>query len=105
MLAGQYQQKYFQQSGLQDGADPWIMAEAKERGAVVVTYEGITFSGDPAKKAEKKLPARCVQEASDAARCRGRSKRSDSNCDLRRQVAQSSAALAAITSPKTTQQT
>jgi Domain of unknown function (DUF4411) len=61
-LAGQYQQKYFQRSGLQDRADPWIMAEAKERGAVVVTYEGITFSGDPAKKAEKKLPALCVQE-------------------------------------------
>ena len=38
------------------------MAEAKERGAVVVTYEGITFSGDPAKKAENKLPALCVHE-------------------------------------------
>jgi hypothetical protein len=60
--AGEYHRKYFQQSGLQDRADPWIMAEARQRGAVVVTYEGITFSGDPAKKAEGKLPALCVHE-------------------------------------------
>lgn len=30
-----------------DGADPWVIAEARMRGFTVVTYEGRTFSGVP----------------------------------------------------------
>ena len=35
------------------------MAEAEAREAVVVTYEGITFTGEPARGADNKLPAIC----------------------------------------------
>lgn len=34
-------------SGTRDSADPWVIAEARMRGLVVVTYEGRTFSGVP----------------------------------------------------------
>jgi Domain of unknown function (DUF4411) len=34
-------------SGSRDGADPWVIAEARIRGFTVVTYEGRTFSGVP----------------------------------------------------------
>lgn len=44
---------------LRDRADPFVMAEAAERGAAVVTYKGITFTGAPARGADKKLPAIC----------------------------------------------
>jgi hypothetical protein len=37
------------------------MAEAEARGFEVVTYEGITFAGERAKKADDKLPALCEQ--------------------------------------------
>jgi hypothetical protein len=58
--AGQLQQQFFQEAaGLHHKADPWVMAEAAHREAIVVTYEGITFSGAPAKGADKKLPALC----------------------------------------------
>lgn len=60
--AGELQQRFFQSSGeLRDKADPWVMAEAESRGFCVVTYEGITFAGHPAKGADKKLPAFCQQ--------------------------------------------
>jgi hypothetical protein len=57
--AGEFQQM-FPKPGLRDGADPFIMAEAEDRAVAVVTYEGITFAGDPAKKADEKLPALCA---------------------------------------------
>lgn len=56
--AGQLQQM-FPKPGLRDRADPFILAEAEVRQITVVTYEGITFSGTPARRAEKKLPAIC----------------------------------------------
>lgn len=33
--------------GRRDGADPFVIAEAQERGFTVVTYEGRSFSGVP----------------------------------------------------------
>lgn len=62
VLAGQYQAMYFT-AGLRDRADPFAMAEAKIRSATVVTYEGITFSGKPARGAERKLPGLCRRES------------------------------------------
>jgi pyruvate-formate lyase-activating enzyme len=56
--AGEFE-RFFSHSKLRDQADPWVMAEAEAREAVVVTYEGITFSGEPARGADKKLPAIC----------------------------------------------
>jgi hypothetical protein len=53
VLAGQYQATYFT-AGLRDRADPFVMAEAKIRSATVVTYEGMTFSGKPARGAERR---------------------------------------------------
>jgi hypothetical protein len=57
-LAGQYQQKYFQKSGLQDRADPWIMAEGKVRGAVVVTLRGDHLLGRPCQEGREE--ATCI---------------------------------------------
>jgi hypothetical protein len=37
------------------------MAEAEARSFCVVTYEGITFTGRPARGADKRLPAFCQQ--------------------------------------------
>jgi hypothetical protein len=34
-------------AGDRDGADPWVIVEARIRGLTVVTYEGRTFSGVP----------------------------------------------------------
>ena len=56
---GRFQQ-LFPRPGVRDRADPFIMAEAEIRGYSVVTYEGITFSGAPARGADKKLPAICA---------------------------------------------
>jgi hypothetical protein len=38
------------------------MAEASACRATVVTYEGITFSGAPARGADRKMPALCARE-------------------------------------------
>lgn len=54
-------QEMFPKPGLRDLADPFIMAEAEARDFTVVTYEGITFAGERAKKADDKLPALCEQ--------------------------------------------
>ena len=56
--AGQLQSE-FPKPGLRDKADPFVMAEAESRKLTVVTYEGITFTGAPARGAEKKMPAIC----------------------------------------------
>jgi len=58
--AGIFEQE-FADSALRDRADPLVMAEAEARGFVVVTYEGITFAGTPARRAGKKLPAICAR--------------------------------------------
>jgi hypothetical protein len=54
-------QAMFPKPGLRDLADPFVMAEAEARDFTVVTYEGITFAGESAKKADDKLPAQCEQ--------------------------------------------
>jgi len=59
--AGVLQEAFFPKPGLRDLADPFVMAEAEARGFAVVTYEGITFAGERAKKADDKLPALCDQ--------------------------------------------
>lgn len=56
--AGQLQGE-FPKPGLRDKADPFVIAEAETRGFAVVTYEGITFSGAPARGADGKMPAIC----------------------------------------------
>lgn len=56
--AGEFE-SFFSRSKLRDQADPWVVAEGEARNAVVVTYEGITFTGEPARGADKKLPAIC----------------------------------------------
>lgn len=42
-----------------DGADPFVIAEAKHRGLTVVTYEGRSFSGVPTVKWERTMPGIC----------------------------------------------
>lgn len=56
--AGQLQSE-FPKPGLRDKADPFVMAEAESRKMTVVTYEGITFTGAPARGADTKMPAIC----------------------------------------------
>jgi hypothetical protein len=52
----------FPRRGIRDRADPWVIAEAKVRGFVVVTYEGTNAStGEPMPGAEKKMPGICKQ--------------------------------------------
>lgn len=59
--AGRFQ-SLFPNPGLRDQADPFVMAEAHTSKATVVTYEGITFTGEPARGADKKMPALCKME-------------------------------------------
>jgi hypothetical protein len=48
-------------SGNRDGADPWVIAEARIRDLTVVTYEGRTFSGVPTSEARwaSSMPGIC----------------------------------------------
>jgi Domain of unknown function (DUF4411) len=48
-------------SGNRDGADPWVIAEARMRDFTVVTYEGRTFSGVPTSEARwaRTMPGIC----------------------------------------------
>jgi Domain of unknown function (DUF4411) len=45
--------------GIRDGADPFVVAEAKIRSMTVVTYEGRSFSGVPTKNWAKRMPGIC----------------------------------------------
>lgn len=45
--------------GVRDGADPFVVAEAKVRGYTVVTYEGRSFSGIPTKNWHRRMPGIC----------------------------------------------
>jgi hypothetical protein len=49
----------FSGAGRRDGADPFVVAEAKARGFTVVTYEGRTFSGVPTRHWERSMPGIC----------------------------------------------
>jgi uncharacterized protein DUF4411 len=42
-----------------DAADPFVIAEGKVNGYIVVTYEGRTFSGVPTTKWWRKMPGIC----------------------------------------------
>ena len=45
--------------GMRDGADPFVVAEAKVRRMTVVTYEGRSFSGVPTKNWARRMPGIC----------------------------------------------
>ena len=45
--------------GVRDGADPFVVAEAKVRGLTVVTYEGRSFSGVATKNWARRMPGIC----------------------------------------------
>jgi Domain of unknown function (DUF4411) len=47
--------------GMRDGADPFVVAEAKVRQFTVVTYEGRSFSGVPTKNWAKRMPGICKE--------------------------------------------
>jgi len=46
-------------SGRRDGADPFVIAEARHRDLTVVTYEGRSFSGVPTRRWERSMPGIC----------------------------------------------
>jgi hypothetical protein len=52
-------QASFASPGTRDGADPWVVAEARVKGLTVVTYEGRTFAGARTKRWEDKMPGIC----------------------------------------------
>ena len=45
--------------GARDGADPWVIAEARVRGLTVVTYEGRSFGGAPTRRWHRQMPGIC----------------------------------------------
>ena len=49
-------QAFLPKPGIRDKADPWVIAEARVRGLMVVTYEGRTFGGTQTVKASTKMP-------------------------------------------------
>lgn len=51
----------FPAPGRRDGADPFIIAEAKARGFTVVTYEGRSFNGVPHKRWFRSMPGICAR--------------------------------------------
>lgn len=57
-VGGIYQQ-FSKGNPRRDGADPFVIAEAKYRELTVVTYEGRSFSGVPTVKWEKSMPGIC----------------------------------------------
>lgn len=69
---GPFAAEFSRLGSLRDRADPFVMAEAAERGAAVVTYEGITFTGAPARGADKKLSAICRRHKIDCTTPRAR---------------------------------
>jgi hypothetical protein len=49
----------FPRPGRRDGADPFVIAEARVRGFTVVTYEGRSFSGLPTARWDRSMPGIC----------------------------------------------
>jgi hypothetical protein len=52
-------QGHFPNPGVRNGADPFILAEARSRGFHVVTYEGQSFSGVPTNRWHRTMPGIC----------------------------------------------
>jgi hypothetical protein len=52
-------QQFSAGSGRRDGADPFVIAEARVRGFSVVTYEGRSFTGSPTRNWERRMPGVC----------------------------------------------
>lgn len=59
MLVGEIYAQFSNGSTRRDGADPFVIAEAKHREMTVVTYEGRSFSGVPTKRWERSMPGIC----------------------------------------------
>lgn len=57
--AGEIVRDHFSPSSTRDQADPFVLAEATVHGHVVVSYEGVDPSGEPTKRAQRKLPGIC----------------------------------------------
>jgi hypothetical protein len=51
----------FPGAGRRDGADPFVVAEAKVRGFTVVTYEGRSFTGVPTRRWHRAMPGICAR--------------------------------------------
>lgn len=51
----------FPRPGTRDGADPFVIAEARVTGFAVVTYEGRSFSGPLTARAMTKMPGICAR--------------------------------------------
>lgn len=51
----------FPGAGRRDGADPFVVAEAKVRGFTVVTYEGRRFTGIPTARWHRSMPGICAR--------------------------------------------
>jgi hypothetical protein len=49
----------FANPGRRDGADPFVIAEARHREFSVVTYEGRSFSGVPTRHWDRSMPGIC----------------------------------------------
>jgi hypothetical protein len=58
-LAGLYQREFETQGGARNAADPWVLAEAKHRDFIVVTYEGRSFRGVPTTRWHRSMPGIC----------------------------------------------
>jgi hypothetical protein len=52
-------QGHFPNPGVRNGADPFILAEARGRGFHVVTYAGQSFSGVPTSRWHRTMPGIC----------------------------------------------
>lgn len=50
----------FPKPGVRDAADPWVIAEARVRNFIVVTYEGRAFSGEALPSTARKMPGICA---------------------------------------------
>jgi hypothetical protein len=53
----------FPGAGRRDGADPFVVAEAKVRSFTVVTYEGRSFRGIPTTRWHRSMPGICAHVA------------------------------------------
>lgn len=59
-LAGELMAQ-FEQPGVRNAADPFILAEARVRSFTVTTYEGRSFSGVPTRRWPRSMPGICAR--------------------------------------------
>lgn len=59
MLVGEIYAQFSDGSARRDGANRFVIAEAKHREMTVVTYEGRSFSGVPTTRWERSMPGIC----------------------------------------------